>query len=184
MVCGCSEERKLIALFTHLVQEGIYESLFQGDGLSTWGLTEVQFRALQYIYLHPGCTLCEMADGLLISNAAATKLVQRLEGKGLLWRREAPQDRRRMELYPTEKGERLWTFLQEAFQQRLEEVLRRMDPIQQKHLLEGVEAFLYAALNTPEMVERACLRCGTAHRPDCWINLCCLELTGKEIAPV
>ena len=56
---------------------------------------------------HPGCTQAQLAELLHADKAAIARRTKNLETKGLLIRRDAPNDRRSQLLYPTEKAESL-----------------------------------------------------------------------------
>jgi len=69
----------------------------------------------------------ELADAVTISRSGLTRLVDRIEGEGLLERRPAPEDRRAVDVAITAEGSKL---------------LRRMWPVYEKVLRAQFEAKL------------------------------------------
>jgi DNA-binding MarR family transcriptional regulator len=70
----------------------------------TGGLSVPQFRALNYVERHPGVGLTELAEHLGVSLPAASALVGRLVGSGLVDRSLDPEERRRIRIVVTESG--------------------------------------------------------------------------------
>ncbi len=58
---------------------------------------------------NPGCTQAKLTEILHADKAAVARRTKNLEIKGYLVRKAAPNDKRSMLLYPTEKAERLKT---------------------------------------------------------------------------
>jgi DNA-binding MarR family transcriptional regulator len=69
------------------------------------GITFPQLRILFRVRMHPDIDLRTLADGLAISPSAASQQVDKLVERGLLWRTEDPQDRRRLRLQLTPQAE-------------------------------------------------------------------------------
>jgi len=69
------------------------------------GITFPQLRILFRVRMHPEIDLRTLADGLAISPSAASQQVDKLVERGLLWRTEDPQDRRRLRLQLTPQAE-------------------------------------------------------------------------------
>lgn len=69
------------------------------------GITFPQLRILFRVRMHPEIDLRTLADGLSISPSAASQQVDKLVERGLLWRTEDPQDRRRLRLQLTPQAE-------------------------------------------------------------------------------
>ncbi len=67
------------------------------------GLTVPQFRTLNYLQLHPGSSLSEVAEHLGLTLPSTSKLVQHLVTQKVIIRRSA-SDRRRIRLSLTQKG--------------------------------------------------------------------------------
>jgi DNA-binding MarR family transcriptional regulator len=71
------------------------------------GLTIAQFRALAYVNAYPDCAPSEVADYLMLSRPAVTRLVDELAKRHLLARRPDDTDRRRLALSATANGRRM-----------------------------------------------------------------------------
>jgi len=142
-------------------------------------LTPVQFAALRFLALHDGPNLSAMAEALGVSNAAATKLVDRLVGRKLVARLEGPIDRRERRLVLTPRGREVLTAAMKAGPGRIEEALARMKEEDRAAFRQGLEAFLRVALKEPELVKRVCLKCGYEHVADCLGERIYRELGGE-----
>lgn len=164
------------AAVTSLVTEVAMHSL-DSDGE---GMTTTQYHALRYIRLHNCPTAGELAEALQISNAAVTKLIDRLEKKVLVIRGTDPADRRAMRLRLSAKGQKLATRFSDAEKEYFNAVIARMNPSEAEALQRGMSGFLKAALLTPEQIDRICLRCGCEHMEDCLGNLQYCYLTGSS----
>lgn len=159
---------------TEVVRRPAYQEALEQE------LTEVQVDCMRYIYLHHLPSIGEIAAGLGISNAAATKLVNRLVLKDWVERKEDPKDRRVLQMRLTETGERLMEQVRQRESLNLSTVLNRMDRDDQELLCRGLEGFLTAALKEKKWVDRVCLRCGWAHRTECPGNQIYRSMTGME----
>jgi DNA-binding MarR family transcriptional regulator len=67
-------------------------------------LSVPQFRALIFASVHDGPSLSAMAEHLGLSLPAASRMADQLVRRGLLERRQAARDRRRVSLSPTARG--------------------------------------------------------------------------------
>ncbi|MFT3720350.1 MarR family winged helix-turn-helix transcriptional regulator [Pseudorhodoferax sp.] len=68
------------------------------------GLTHAQWVPLFKLYVHQGTTVAELARLCELDAGAMTRLLDRLEGKGLCQRERCAQDRRVVRLALTEQG--------------------------------------------------------------------------------
>jgi DNA-binding MarR family transcriptional regulator len=75
--------------------------------LATLGVTASQRFLLKVVGMRPGCAPGQLARFLHVTPATVTRVVQRLEGDGLLRREADPEDSRRVRLHLTQKGRRL-----------------------------------------------------------------------------
>jgi DNA-binding MarR family transcriptional regulator len=71
------------------------------------GLTMPQMFAMRYIYHRGECNISDIARELGVTNAAASQMLDRLVGQGLILRQEDPEDRRNKKLTLTDKGREL-----------------------------------------------------------------------------
>jgi DNA-binding MarR family transcriptional regulator len=72
-----------------------------------FGLTRAQWIVITRIYRRPGLSQSEVADLLEIEKASAGRLIDRMEAKGWLQRRDDASDRRVNRLHLTPAAERL-----------------------------------------------------------------------------
>ncbi len=91
------------------------------------GLSVAQFRTLLYLQRHPGTSLSEVADFLGLSMPSASKLVDRLVTDGAVSRRIA-QDRRRISLSPTERGQTALDLARLEARDQLADSLKELSP--------------------------------------------------------
>jgi len=143
-------------------------------------LTQVQMACIRFVHLHPDLSVGEIATGLMISNAAAAKLIDRLVKRQLLLREEDSQDRRVLKIKLTAEGQKVLEQALRLEEQYFNEIVERMDPEVAENLQVALQAFLKAALQDPETVDVLCLWCGREHLNECVGNLIYRELTGKD----
>jgi DNA-binding MarR family transcriptional regulator len=144
------------------------------------GITQSQLRVVRFVYLHDGPTLRQIADALLITPSAATQFVDKLVKRGLAVREEGDADRREVNVRLTERGARLARLCLQERRRALAEALGRMSTRSRAALAQGLESFIVAALDAESMIERACLRCGIAHRGACPVNAASERVVGEE----
>jgi DNA-binding MarR family transcriptional regulator len=143
-------------------------------------LTQVQLSCLRFTMLHPEPSVGDIAAGLSISDAASAKLIDRLVRKNLLIREENPVDRRVLKIKLTATARKMLDEVNAGEEKRFQRILDRMTPADTQILQNGLAAFLQAALETPEEIDRVCLKCGWDHYPDCLGNIRHRQLTGKD----
>jgi DNA-binding MarR family transcriptional regulator len=133
-------------------------------------LTASQLLALRYILLHPDCALSSLAQGLAVSNPAATKVMDRLEKKGLVARVQG-SDRRQIKAVLTDKGREV---AQDHLQLQVEayaNLIHTLNEEERDNLQKGLEAVIRAAVRAFPDWEQFCLRCGTGcAKDDCLLH--------------
>jgi DNA-binding MarR family transcriptional regulator len=73
-----------------------------------WNLSPSQFNVLNLLYDQPeGCTQAELSRSLIMHRSNVTGLVDRLEARGLVQRRDSASDRRAYRVVLTAAGRRL-----------------------------------------------------------------------------
>lgn len=77
------------------------------EKLKATGLTHAQWNALTVIHHFSGITPSELENILLVERPSITSLINGMEKRGWVIRREHPQDARYKQLFLTETGERL-----------------------------------------------------------------------------
>ena len=109
------------------------------------GLSMAQAAALFLINRKSSCSVSEIGGELEITNPAASQLLDRLVQQGFVVRSEDPKDRRLKKISLSDQGEVL---LQQWFRSRhqwLEDLVKRMSPDEQGHVLEGLKIMLEKA---------------------------------------
>lgn len=147
-------------------------------------LTSTQLACLYFVCVHNEPSVGDIANGLTISNAAAAKLIDRLVKKRYLVRTGVPEDRRVLKIKLTPAGINILE--RYSFEQTkvFSDIIRQMPPESRGALEYALLEFLKAALVTPELIEKVCLRCGWEHFPDCPGNQKYKELTGADKSSV
>ncbi len=110
-----------------------------GEHLRGWDLNVAQFDVLAHVGASEGMTQQELADSLLVTKGNVCQLLDRMEGRGWISRRQQGRANR---LFLTDAGRRLFdevvpahealiagrfSVLSEGEQERLHELLRKLD---------------------------------------------------------
>jgi DNA-binding MarR family transcriptional regulator len=170
--------QRLVEVFSRLVAELITNRALREatDG----ELSRTQFAGLRFIRCHAGCALQDLAAGLDVSHPAALKLFERLNRKGLVKRDTARDDRRRAELRLSPRGEEVLAAIRERQTRCVRHIIDEMPTEAAGRLAPALSAFIYASLDNPEIVERACLQCGREHEPSCILHQARLRFRADE----
>jgi len=72
--------------------------------VKTAGLTAPQLLLMQAVRCKNRVTIGELANEISLSQATVTNILDRLESRGLIYRRRADDDKRKVHVYLTEKG--------------------------------------------------------------------------------
>jgi len=169
-------------VFTSAVEEIVEKRLLE----ETAGrqLTLSQFKLLRMVALTEARTISDVALFLGISNAAASKAVDKLVRRKLLRRAEGQPDRREICLSLTESSRRLLAAYEEKKELRLAQVFQGFPDDQLKRaarLLDRLSAGL-----VDHNSEHVCLQCGIYFREKCVVrqlaNRNCFYLRNKHDA--
>src|ERR671917_547136 len=110
-----------------------------GEHLRGWDLNVAQFDVLAHVWASEGMTQQELADSLLVTKGNVCQLLDRMEGRGWISRRQQGRANR---LFLTDAGRRLFdevvpahealiarrfSVLSEGEQERLHALLRKLD---------------------------------------------------------
>ncbi|MGE5528458.1 MAG: MarR family winged helix-turn-helix transcriptional regulator [Patescibacteria group bacterium] len=155
------QDQRIIWLFARAVD--LLLAAAPGD----LSLSPVQYFTLRFIGLHEEPTPGALAEALNVSNAAATKLIDRLVRKGLVGRTAGTADRREKKLTLTREGERLLAAADAGREEALGRVLARLTEREREDLHRALDSFLAAALHDPGALKKICLYCGRLHEPAC-----------------
>jgi DNA-binding MarR family transcriptional regulator len=151
------------------------------DELSDIDLTFQQLHAMIYTSQHDVCSVGDIASGLAITHPAAVKLIERLQRKGLVVKSEGANDRRVSCVGLTELGKVIVESVQAKRAEAIAKALENMTSQEQAGLVTGLEKLLAATLETENLIESTCLRCGVGHVQTCVVNRAHLALTGSGI---
>lgn len=86
------------------------ESLWNASRVffARWDISPSQFNILNLLHLQPqGCTQIELSRQLIMHRSNVTGLIDRLEERGLVRRKESPNDRRAFNVVLTPAGNKL-----------------------------------------------------------------------------
>jgi DNA-binding MarR family transcriptional regulator len=111
-----------------------FESRIEG-----MGLTRSQWRVLISLKRQDGLTQTELADIVELEKAPLGKLLDKLESKGWITRRDDPDDRRARRVYCTAKIERHLTGIAEAARAMFAEALAGMRENEVKSLIDRLQ---------------------------------------------
>lgn len=113
------------------------ESLWNASRVffARWDLSPSQFNILSLLHDQPGgCSQIELSRKLIMHRSNVTGLVDRLEARGLVQRRENPNDRRAFSVGITAAGSRLINQIQPHYYAAAEKVWETM-PVEQARQL-------------------------------------------------
>jgi len=144
-------------------------------------LTHAQFRCLDFLTRHQQCSVGDLSQGLAISDPAATKLVDRLESKGVVSRRASRDDRRVVYVDLSELGAGLIARLGRRRDGLMASAVESLSARKLHILAQLMESVLISALDSPQIIAQVCLRCGDDHSPNCVVNRAHIVITGASI---
>jgi DNA-binding MarR family transcriptional regulator len=101
-------------------------------------LSIVHLHVLTVLEVEGPLSMGKLAEALDVSVASATGIVDRMEQRGLVERRDDEADRRVVHVYPTEAGIGVFREVEEQRRVGLARVLARMSDKEQKAFLVGV----------------------------------------------
>ena len=159
---------KATDLFVSVLAKALTERLL--DEQFAGQVTTAQVQGLRYLAHNEERLMSDLADGLGISYPAATKTVERLVKKGLVVREGDPADRRVVRVRLTQAGEQLIEDIDGARKDMLSTVLGSLPDEDHAALMQGLKAFISAALKqveNDELLGEICLHCGDTHQPGC-----------------
>jgi len=133
-------------------------------------LTFSQFKLLKLVAHTDAQTIGDVATFLSISNAAASKAVDRLVRQGLLVRKEAQQDRRAIQLSLTPTSRRVLADYDAAKDDKLASVFRQFSTAELERTTELLDRLSAGIVNHTARVEDICLQCGIYYRKKCLVR--------------
>jgi len=114
------------------------------------GLSMSQISTLFRLSHHGSLAVSEIGDGLGVSNAAASQLLDRLVQQELVTRAENPQDRREKQLILTEKGRNILLESTRTRQAWLECLVSTLTPEEQINVTEVMEILIKKMNQIPD----------------------------------
>ncbi|MCL4466836.1 MAG: MarR family transcriptional regulator [Chloroflexi bacterium] len=103
-------------------------------------LSVPQFRALNYVGRHEGCSLSTVAEHLGLSRPSTSTLIEGLLERGLVLREEHPTDRRRVTLALTLAGRASLEAARRATAARLGDALATLSPEERETVARAMAA--------------------------------------------
>ena len=133
-------------------------------------VTFPQLTLLTVLARNPKWKIGDVAHVLGVSNAAASKAVDRLVRHRMLQRREAASDRRAAELSLTRQSRRLLSAFAAARNRHLKHSLRRFPAEELREIASGLDRLSTALLGDSANGTHLCLRCGVFPRQRCQLR--------------
>lgn len=109
------------------------------------GISILGFQVLALLEMREAMPMGRLAEELGVALPNATGLVNRMEERGLVARRDDPGDRRLVLVTLTPEGRRLIGEMESERRERMRRLFRRLDPVQQERLLQSVKDLAAAA---------------------------------------
>ena len=133
-------------------------------------VTASQLRVLKLVARTNARRIGDVADFLAVSNAAASKAVDRLVRRGLVRRAEAASDRRAVELSLTTEGRTLLAQYEAATAQVLKEVFGSLPQEQLADTAAFLDQLSTRMVKEGRTRDGICLRCGIHFRDRCLLR--------------
>jgi DNA-binding MarR family transcriptional regulator len=133
-------------------------------------LTSPQIKFLRLVSQQDAQTVGDVAGLLGVSDAAASKLVDRLVKRGLVRRKESVADRRASELVLTDEGERLLTKYESERARSLEEIFREFPPEELRQAAGVLDRLVASIVQLSADPEKVCLQCGVYFKQRCLLK--------------
>ncbi len=157
------------------------------EGLAGDRLTFTQLKLLRLVARQDPLTVGDVAAFLGISNAAASKAVERLVRGGFLGRAEAKGDRRTTEVSVTEEGRALLDGFDARSSAALLRLLSGVTLRQMRDISGGLDRLSLSISGPTEPGSSVCFRCGLYFRDECLLRTmtdrrCYLHLGSKRRA--
>ena len=133
-------------------------------------VTPSQLKVLKLVARTNARRIGDVADFLAVSNAAASKAVDRLVRRGMLRRTEAASDRRAVELSLTPEGRTLLAQYEAATNQVLKDVFGSLPPDKLEETAVFLDSLSTRMVKEGRTREGICLRCGIHFRDRCLLR--------------
>ncbi len=140
------------------------------DEVAGLTLTHSQFKLLKMVSLTKAQTITDVALFLGVSNAAASKAVDKLVRRTLLRRQEGHPDRRKIRLSLTEAGRRLLARYDVRKRRKLAKIFRQVSAADLQRTSELLDRLSAALVDHSAKPEEVCLQCGIYFRNRCLVR--------------
>ena len=134
-------------------------------------ITVSQLKLLKLVNITEAQTIGDVAAFLGVSNAAASKAVDRLVRMMLLRRSEGETDRRSIHLSLTQPGKRLLATYEAARERKLLQVFGKFDPKELQQAAALLDRLSAQIVHEREHEEQMCLQCGLYFREKCVMRM-------------
>lgn len=161
-------------VFTSVVRDIIEEELLRG--IAPPQVSFSLFKLLKLVSMTDGQTLGEVAAFLGVSNAAASKAVDKLVVKDLLVRGEGEKDRRAIRLSLTDSSRRLLANYKAVKDRKLAKAFARFSPNDLRRAAELLDRLSAGIVDHTANPEELCLQCGIYYRERCLVR----QLVGRN----
>lgn len=131
--------------FDPLIREIVWRFGARGlEGQCCGELSPPEFRALRTASDQHKCSMQEIAHRLGFTKSGATRVVDRLEKKGLVQRMRSPEDGRVCCVEVTPPGKALINTVTLENEERIAKILSKMDPSMQQVVQASLQSFVQA----------------------------------------
>jgi DNA-binding MarR family transcriptional regulator len=155
-------------VFAASVNDVIEERLLRDVGPPQ--LTFSQFKLLKLVAHTDAQTIGDVAAFLRVSNAAASKAVDKLVRQGLLVRKEAQRDRRAIRLSLTTSSRHVLAAYNAAKDRKLASVFRQYSAEDLQRTAELLDRLTADIVDHTAKEEEVCLQCGIYYRKKCLVR--------------
>jgi len=147
-----------------LVEERVLRDVVGGR------LTFPQFTVLRLVAMTDAHSIGDVASFLGVSNAAASKAVDRLVRRRLLRRAARKADRRAIQLSLTDHGRRVVEVYEEARTKKMAGLFRRFPAAELQRAAELLDRLSASLVDHGADAEEICLQCGIYFRDRCLVR--------------
>ena len=127
---------------------------YQNEKLKADGISGNQQIYIFQICRHPGISQEQLSQRIAVNKSNVTRQLSALEQNGFITRRCSPEDRRMMQVFPTEKAEALYPKVVELMKNWNLLLLEDFTPEEREQLLEMMQRVQKKALQLAEEEEQ------------------------------
>jgi MarR family transcriptional regulator, organic hydroperoxide resistance regulator len=109
------------------------------------GISYAEFRALRAAMREDSCTMQDIAKSAVVTKSGATRIISRLEEKGLVQRQQDKKDGRVCCVNLTESGRSFLNRNEDKLTNQIDSILDSMDPAMREVLIISLNSFLKVA---------------------------------------